>query len=97
MEDVEPKQGIGIAWEGGEFRLVQEFVRRYVVWTRPLPRAASIDEPLIGSGAPAPGYRIELQGAVDVRGGSGIYATHVPPAARMPSFMPAAVRTPAGC
>jgi uncharacterized protein YkwD len=51
--------GIGLAWQGGEFRLVQEFVRRYVTWTRPLPRAASVGEPLIASGAPAQGYRVE--------------------------------------
>src|ERR1044071_2175011 len=30
--------GIGVAWEGGEFRLVHEFVRRYVSWKRPPPR-----------------------------------------------------------
>lgn len=51
--------GIGVAWEGGEFRLVQEFVRRYVTWTRPLPRAAAAGEPLVTSGMPAPGYRVE--------------------------------------
>ena len=30
--------GIGMAWEGGEFRLAQEFVRRYIDWSRALPR-----------------------------------------------------------
>ncbi|HEY3056154.1 MAG TPA: CAP domain-containing protein, partial [Thermoanaerobaculia bacterium] len=51
--------GIGLAWERGEFRLTQEFIRRYVTWSRPLPRAAAIDEPISGSGRPADGYRIE--------------------------------------
>lgn len=51
--------GIGLAWDRGEFRLVQEFVRRYVTWSRPLPRSAALDEMIVGSGKPAPGYRIE--------------------------------------
>lgn len=51
--------GIGLAWEGGEFRLAQEFVRRYVAWSRPLPRAAAVGEPVIGVGRPLDGYRIE--------------------------------------
>ena len=51
--------GIGLAWEGGEFRLAQEFVRRYVTWSRPLPRAAAPGEPVMGSGKPMRGYRIE--------------------------------------
>ena len=50
--------GIGLAWERGEFRIVQEFVRRYVDWTRPLPRAASLEDLVVGSGRPAPGHRI---------------------------------------
>lgn len=51
--------GIGVAWENGEFRLTQEFIRRYVSWSRPLPRSAAADEPVAGSGRPADGYRIE--------------------------------------
>ncbi len=51
--------GIGLAWEGGEFRLTQEFVRRYVQWTRPLPRAATTGERVLCSGRPVPGYRVE--------------------------------------
>lgn len=51
--------GIGLAWEGGEFRLTQEFVRRYVGWSRPLPRAAAAGEPVIGVGHPVKGYRVE--------------------------------------
>ncbi|HEV8659050.1 MAG TPA: CAP domain-containing protein [Thermoanaerobaculia bacterium] len=51
--------GIGLAWERGEFRLTQEFIRRYVTWSRPLPRAAAIDEPISGVGRPVEGYRVE--------------------------------------
>ena len=51
--------GIGLAWEKGEFRLAQEFIRRYVSWSRPLPRSAAADEPISGSGRPADGYRIQ--------------------------------------
>jgi uncharacterized protein YkwD len=51
--------GIGVAWKDGEFRIAHEFVRRYVTWTRPLPRAASAGDPVIASGVPAPGYRVE--------------------------------------
>ena len=40
--------GIGLAWERGEFRLVHEFVRRYVDWTPPAAaRRARSDEPVI--------------------------------------------------
>jgi uncharacterized protein YkwD len=51
--------GIGVAWEGGEFRIAQEFVRRYVHWTRPLPRHASTSDRLLFSGRPKAGYEIE--------------------------------------
>ena len=51
--------GIGLAWEKGEFRIAQEFLRRYVVWTRPLPRSAGLGEPVVGTGRPVAGYRIE--------------------------------------
>jgi uncharacterized protein YkwD len=51
--------GVGIAWERGEFRMTQEFIRRYVDWSRPLPRAAAADEPVTGSGRPADGYKVE--------------------------------------
>lgn len=36
--------GIGLAWRGGEFRFVQEFLRRHVEWTRPLPRLANLTD-----------------------------------------------------
>lgn len=51
--------GIGMAWEKGEFRLAQEFIRRYVTWTRPLPRSAGLYEPVIGLGRPLSGYRVD--------------------------------------
>jgi uncharacterized protein YkwD len=51
--------GIGLAWEKGEFRLAQEFIRRYVSWSRPLPRVAAATELVTGAGQPRPGYRIE--------------------------------------
>lgn len=51
--------GIGLAWEKGEFRLVHEFVRKYVSWSRPLPRAAKLDERVIARGAALPGARVE--------------------------------------
>jgi uncharacterized protein YkwD len=51
--------GIGLAWEKGEFRLVQEFVRRYVDWTRPLPRDARAGQSVMLSGRAMPGVRVE--------------------------------------
>src|SRR5438132_2035005 len=36
--------GIGLAWEGGEFRLTEEFVRRYMDWSRALPRRAAAND-----------------------------------------------------
>jgi len=51
--------GVGLAWEHGEFRLTQEFIRRYVDWVRPLPRTASAGDQILCSGRPAPGYAIE--------------------------------------
>ena len=51
--------GIGMAWEGGEFRLVQEFVRRYIDWTRELPRAARADQTVMFGGTPVQGVAVE--------------------------------------
>ncbi|MDQ3281822.1 MAG: CAP domain-containing protein [Acidobacteriota bacterium] len=51
--------GIGVSWHGGEFRLVQEFVRRYVDWTRPLPRHANVGETVTLAGRPLSGMQIE--------------------------------------
>lgn len=51
--------GIGLAWQRGEFRLTQEFIRRYLEWKRPLPRNASETERVTASATPLPGYRVE--------------------------------------
>lgn len=51
--------GIGVAWEKGEFRLVQEFIRRYVDWKQPLPRTATTNELVTAAGRPVQGARIE--------------------------------------
>ena len=51
--------GIGMAWEGGEFRIAQEFIRRYVDWGRPLPRSATTSQRAMFSGRPKRGYAIE--------------------------------------
>jgi hypothetical protein len=50
--------GIGVAWKGGEFRLVHEFVRRYVQWTKPLPRRANLADTVIASGRPVAGTNV---------------------------------------
>lgn len=47
--------GVGFAWEKGEFRLVQEFIRRYVVFTKPLPRRITLGETVIARGKPLTG------------------------------------------
>jgi len=51
--------GIGLAWERGEFRLTQEFIRHYIEWARPLPRTAYVGDQILCSGHPASGYQIE--------------------------------------
>lgn len=51
--------GIGLAWQEGEFRLTQEFIRRYVDWIRPFPREAFEDDNVIGGGRALQGYSIE--------------------------------------
>jgi uncharacterized protein YkwD len=51
--------GIGLAWEKSEFRLTQEFIRRYVDWTRPLPRRATASVPTLCAGRAAKGYDVE--------------------------------------
>lgn len=51
--------GIGLEWEKGEFRMAQEFLRRYVAWSRPFPRAAALEEPVSGTGRPAPGFKVQ--------------------------------------
>jgi uncharacterized protein YkwD len=51
--------GIGLAWEGGEFRMTQEFLRRYVHWGRSVPRNANAGEHLVLSGRTVRGYDID--------------------------------------
>lgn len=51
--------GIGLAWEHGEFRIAEEFVRRYVTWTKAVPRTATVDEKLLCSARPLPGYSVD--------------------------------------
>ena len=51
--------GIGLAWEKGEFRLAHEFIRRYIDWTRVLPRHAKVDQQVLVAGRPLHGTRIE--------------------------------------
>jgi len=48
--------GIGLAWEKGEFRLTQEFVRRYIDWTRKLPRTATLSEKITAAGRAEKGF-----------------------------------------
>jgi uncharacterized protein YkwD len=51
--------GIGLAWERGELRMTQEFIRRYIGWTRPLPRRVSSSQPILCSGRAVSGYDAE--------------------------------------
>jgi len=51
--------GIGLAWERGEFRLVHEFVRRYLKWDHPLPRTANIADTVIASAHPLDNAKVE--------------------------------------
>lgn len=51
--------GVGLAWEKGEFRMVHEFVRRYIEWSQtPAREITTGDRPVI-AGKPLPGYRVE--------------------------------------
>lgn len=51
--------GIGLAWDRGEFRIAEEFLRRYIQWARPVPRSASIGERVLLSGKPAAGFPVQ--------------------------------------
>lgn len=51
--------GIGLAWQQGEFRLAQEFVRRYLTWDRALARAATVGERISGRARPLPGFKVD--------------------------------------
>lgn len=51
--------GIGLAWERGEFRIAEEFIRRYVEFARPLPRSASTADRAMLRVQPHPGYAVD--------------------------------------
>jgi len=51
--------GVGVAWEKGEFRLAQEFVRRYVDWHGEIPRVIAEDQEIAVKGKAIEGYRID--------------------------------------
>jgi uncharacterized protein YkwD len=59
LDPIATHVGIGLAWEGGEFRIAQEFVRRYVNWKWPLPRVAAPTDRAIAAGRPVNGYGVE--------------------------------------
>lgn len=104
MREVEPHDGhrktildpyathvaIGLAWEGGEFRITQEFIRRYLDWSRPLPRESSTDAPVLCSGKPHGGYVVEgitvhhesLPQPMTATGANRIESYHLPDARR---------------
>lgn len=50
--------GIGVAWEGGQLRFTQEFLRRYIEWTRSLPRATTTDRRPLAVGRPHRGFAV---------------------------------------
>ena len=51
--------GLGLAWDRGEFRITQEFIRRYVDWLRPLPRVARLGDHALFSARPRRGYEVD--------------------------------------
>jgi len=51
--------GIGLAWKGGEFRLTQEFVRRYISWTKRPPHAAITSDKVVAEGRADRGYVVD--------------------------------------
>lgn len=51
--------GLGLAWNGGEIRMTEEFLRRYIHWSRPLPRVAALGERPWGSGRVIDGFAID--------------------------------------
>jgi len=51
--------GIGLAWERGEFRLTQEFIRRYISWTKKLPRIAALNDKVIATGRAERGFTVD--------------------------------------
>jgi len=51
--------GLGLAWERGELRIAEEFIRRYVEWARPLPRNASTADRAMLRVKPHAAYAVE--------------------------------------
>lgn len=49
---------VGSAWSGGEFRMVQVFIRRYIEWTDPPPRHARSGDRVRASGRAPSGWEI---------------------------------------
>ena len=55
--------GIGLAWERGEFRIAQEFIRHYVSFSKAMPRTATVSDNVVCSGRPLSGFKV---GAITV-------------------------------
>lgn len=51
--------GIGLAWSGGELRLVEVFLRHYLQWTHAFPTAASSSDRPWGAATPLPGVHVD--------------------------------------
>jgi len=51
--------GIGLAWDRGELRITQEFIRRYLDWERSLPRTSMAGERAILRAKPRKGFVVE--------------------------------------
>lgn len=51
--------GIGLAWEKGEFRMVHEFVRRYINWSRTPARELTTAEQPVIEGKALGDYKVE--------------------------------------
>lgn len=81
---------IGSAWAGGEFRLVQIFVRRYIDWSDPPPRRALPGERVRASGRAAAGWDVAgvsihyepLPGILSRERANGIESYGLPPPSR---------------
>ncbi len=50
--------GTGIAWRGGEVRIAQEFLRRYITWTAPPPVEVTDDTRVRVEGRPIDGWHL---------------------------------------
>ncbi|HEY0590400.1 MAG TPA: CAP domain-containing protein [Thermoanaerobaculia bacterium] len=81
---------VGSAWSGGEFRLVQIFIRRYIDWTDAPPRSARLGDRVRASGRAAAGWEIAgasihhepLPGRLSRERANGIESYSMPPPAR---------------